>query len=142
MRVYLDTNILYFMLLRNEADIDKEVQAILYDAENQMFTSTICVHELLHLCQIGKIPLGRKNGQVRNTSDIIKWLHAMEIGIINIEERHLAYYATLPFHENHRDPNDRLIIAQAITDRIPLISSDLKFSQYVKNGLDFIYNKR
>ena len=142
MRAYVYTNILYFMLLRNEADIDKDVRSILEDADNIMSTSTVCVHELLHLCQIGKIPLGRKNGQVRKASDIIEWLHAMDIDIVNIEERHLAVFATMPLYEDHRDPNDRLIIAQAITDKIPLISSDLKFKRYVKNGLDFIYNKR
>ena len=43
---------------------------------------------------------------------------------------------------DHRDPNDRLIIAQGISDNIPLISSDLKLSRYEKYGLDFILNER
>lgn len=48
----------------------------------------------------------------------------------------------LPMYENHRDPNDRLIIAQAMSDKISLVSSDRKFEQYTKYGLDFIFNRR
>jgi len=51
-------------------------------------------------------------------------------------------YAMLPMYENHRDPNDRLIIAQAMSDKISLGSSDRKFEQYTKYGLDFIFNRR
>ena len=43
---------------------------------------------------------------------------------------------------DHRDPNDRLVIAQAISDKTALISSDHKFSLYEKNGLDFVFNER
>ena len=38
--------------------------------------------------------------------------------------------------------NDRIIIAQAITDRVHLVSSDHKFAQYENQGLKFIFNKR
>ena len=40
----------------------------------------------------------------------------------------------------HTDPFDRMIIAQAIAEKIPLISSDQKFSKYKKIGLDLIKN--
>ena len=43
--------------------------------------------------------------------------------------------------EEHNDPSDHVIIAQAITMRLPLISSDHKFPFYVKQGLDLIYNR-
>ena len=43
--------------------------------------------------------------------------------------------------EGHNDPSDRLIIAQALTEKIPLISSDTKFPKYKKFGLEFIYNR-
>jgi PIN domain nuclease of toxin-antitoxin system len=35
-----------------------------------------------------------------------------------------------------------VIIAQAISDKIPLISSDQKFKLYTSQGLDFVFNKR
>ena len=64
------------------------------------------------------------------------------IGITPVAKPHLSELASLPLYDDHRDPNDRLIIAQAIADRIPLISSDRKFSRYGRYGLEFIYNER
>jgi len=55
---------------------------------------------------------------------------------------HLETLSCLPFYPDHRDPFDRVIIAQAITEKIPIISSDRKFHNYVKHGLDFVFNKR
>jgi len=43
--------------------------------------------------------------------------------------------------EGHNDPSDRLIIAQALTEKIPVISSDAKFPKYRKMGLDLVVNR-
>ena len=43
---------------------------------------------------------------------------------------------------DHRDPFDRMIIAQAISDKATLVSSDLKFQWYSKYGLHTILNER
>lgn len=51
-------------------------------------------------------------------------------------------FASLPLYDDHRDPADRLIIAQAIADRVALVSSDRKFSRYGRHGLHFVYNER
>jgi PIN domain nuclease of toxin-antitoxin system len=42
----------------------------------------------------------------------------------------------------HNDPNDHAIIAQAIADKIPVISSDHKFKSYISQGLKLVFNKR
>ena len=42
----------------------------------------------------------------------------------------------------HTDTTDHLIIAHAITEHLPLISSDGKFDFYCNQGLDFIFNKK
>jgi PIN domain nuclease of toxin-antitoxin system len=59
-----------------------------------------------------------------------------------IRKEHLCTLAALNRVENHNDPNDRLIIAQAITENLPLISSDRKFEHYRKQKLQFVYNKK
>ena len=141
MRYYLDTNILIYMLTRNSDELSKEVFEILTDYSNTYITSTVCVHELIHLFQIGKIPL-KRNGERVVINDFSKWLKEMGIGIVPVSVKHLEELAALPLMDDHRDSNDRLIIAQAISDRIPLVSSDHKFGRYVKYGLDFIFNKR
>jgi PIN domain nuclease of toxin-antitoxin system len=45
-----------------------------------------------------------------------------------IEIAHTATVATLPFH--HRDPFDRLLIAQAMVEKMPIMSSDSAFDAY------------
>ncbi|MDP2862419.1 MAG: hypothetical protein Q8N95_06470 [Desulfobacterales bacterium] len=49
--------------------------------------------------------------------------------MLPIELSHLTKVIGLPFQ--HRDPFDRLIISQALTEDIPVVSSDPIFSQYV-----------
>ena len=59
-------------------------------------------------------------------------------------EEQLGTYARLEINkaEDHKDPSDHIIIAHAITNRMPLISSDHKFKFYTKQGLDLVYNKK
>ena len=48
--------------------------------------------------------------------------------LLPINLNHLAIISTLPFH--HNDPFDRLIIAQAMTGKIPILSLDVAFNFY------------
>ena len=48
--------------------------------------------------------------------------------ILPIEISHTAQLTTLPFH--HRDPFDRLIIAQALAEKLPVVSIDSQFDAY------------
>lgn len=50
------------------------------------------------------------------------------VGILNITLRHTAAVIDLPFH--HRDPFDRLLAAQAMTEDLTLISADAVFDRY------------
>lgn len=140
-RYYLDTNILVFLLERRNDEISKEVGELIMNYGNLLYTSTVCVHELIHLFQIGKLHI-KRNGKDADISDFSKWLDEMNIKIVPVTVKHLQLYSSLPLFEEHRDPNDRLIIAQAISDKIALVSSDRKFDRYVKYGLDFVFNKR
>ena len=111
------------------------------DYENLLFTSTICVHELIHLSQIGKLHIKRK-GKNADISEFSQWLDEMSIKIVPVTVQNLQTYSTLPLFDEHRDPNDRLIIAQAISDKMALVSSDRKFDMYEKYGLEFVFNRR
>ena len=140
-RYYLDTNILVFLLEKRSDEISKEVGELIMDYENLLFTSTICVHELIHLSQIGKLHIKRK-GKNADISEFSQWLDEMSIKIVPVTVQNLQTYSTLPLFDEHRDPNDRLIIAQAISDKIALVSSDRKFYMYEKYGLEFVFNRR
>lgn len=141
MRLYLDTNILVFLTRRGHDDINRDIYELINDYSNQMLVSTVCVQELIHLYQIEKMH-PRKDDSLTNVEDFEDWLSSMNIEVVPVTVKHLHKLATLPLDNDHRDPNDRLIIAQAITDKIPLVSSDRKFVKYEKYGLQFVFNDR
>ncbi len=58
--------------------------------------------------------------------------------VLPIEDAHLLRYAALPQVKDHRDPFDRLLIAQALTDDLTLVSRDGKFRDYA--GLKLQWN--
>lgn len=55
-------------------------------------------------------------------------LELNDIELLPISAGHLIQLSTLPFH--HRNPFDRLIISQAIVDRVPIVSVDPEFDKY------------
>ena len=139
MRYYLVTIILIFLIARLENDeLSSDVYALFSSYENTFVTSSVCVHELINLLQIGKL---ERNKYLTET-EVLQWLKMNDIKVMYTTEKHLQTLSQLSLYGDHKDPFDRLIIAQAISDKIPLISSDHKFPQYEKEGLSFIFNKR
>ena len=122
-------------------EISNDVQEMIDDYSNRILTSSVCVQELIHLCQIGKVDSNKKE-PFADARNVIPWLMDMGIEVVTVSTRHLSQFSLLPFMDGHRDPNDRLIISQAISDKIPLVSSDRKFEWYRKYGLDFMFNER
>ncbi len=62
---------------------------------------------------------------------ITSQLDANDIHLLDITPQHAAMVSGLPFPANgHRDPFDRLLIAQALVENIPLVSQDGAFDRY------------
>lgn len=63
---------------------------------------------------------------------------------IAIEKEHMQTYAHMEINEaqGHKDPSDHVIIAHAITEHLPLISSDTRFGFYRSQGLDLVFNQK
>lgn len=141
MRYYLDTNILVFLITGQRDEIHPDVTEKIFDYANQMLTSSVCVHELVHLNQIGKFE-PYKRVSVPSPPEVLAWLNEINIEVVTVSKRHIQCFSELPMQPEHRDPNDRLVIAQAIADRIPLVSSDRKFDWYKRHGLEFVFNDR
>lgn len=122
----------------NGASINDDVKAIIKDYETLLFSSSVCFAELVHLIQIGKVRIPECKDIRRAANVALQRLSEL----VATSGTHIDTLVDLPLYDDHRDPNDRMIIAQAISDRIPLVSSDRKFSRYERYGLDFIYNER
>jgi PIN domain nuclease of toxin-antitoxin system len=137
-RYYVDSNIVIYRA-SDKRQLTAEVRAILYDTSNYIYVPSKCVEELIYLQQSGRIEVKIWKSQ----KDIVRYIKD-ELGyeIRYVNEHHLHRLADLPLFPKHKDPTDRIIIAQAIEERIPLISSDEKFHDYKRSKLEFIFNER
>jgi PIN domain nuclease of toxin-antitoxin system len=94
---------------------------------------------IIHLHKRGII----KESRFKTARDVLTAMKNIGIEMKPLNENHLLQYANLEIKmEEHNDPNDHAIIAQAISDKIPLISSDHKFKCYIPQGLELVFNKR
>lgn len=72
---------------------------------------------------LGKLRLAKPVGRF-----VTEHLAANGFTLLNIELRHTVKVEKLPFH--HRDPFDRLLIAQAVTEKLIIVTADSNFSNY------------
>jgi PIN domain nuclease of toxin-antitoxin system len=122
MRALLDTNsFLWFISGSDRLSID--AKTVIADLQNQLVLSTASLWEIAIKVSLKKLDLRQPYGQL-----IPQQLEENDIAVLPIELNHLRKVIDLPFH--HRDPFDRLIVAQALAEGIPVISSDAVFSRY------------
>ena len=135
MRYLIDTNILIDFIV--EEYISNDILELIDNYENLIYVSSESIKEFIHLAQHNKIRPKNKISPI-DVFDFIE--NTLSFKVKFVAKEHLLTLATLDLVENHNDPSDRLIIAQAITEKMPLISSDRKFPKYRKQGLEFIPN--
>jgi len=140
MRYYLDTNIIAFILFDRSLkdNCDEYVRSLFADYENIFYTGSIVMRELVKLYKDGVF----KSDKYKSYKNLFSFVEEFGIEIKPFTKQHVITYAELEPISDHRDPNDHMIIAQSIADKIPLISSDKKFKLYEKQGLQFVFNKR
>ena len=138
-RYLLDTNILVFLLLSELDNISDDIKQIVDDYNNQLYTSSISVLELLQLYRIKKIH--SKNYKI--ATDLFTSIEKdFNIKIIPFNKEHSKTLSRLKIASAHNDPFDHAIISQAISENLILVSSDKKFKEYTSQLLNFVYNKR
>ncbi len=89
-------------------------------------------HILVSPASHWEIAIKMKTGKLILRESLLDFVHhaIFDNGfmILPIEPKHTAFVATLPFH--HKDPFDRLLVAQALAEGIPLVSADATLDQY------------
>ncbi|GAP71393.1 hypothetical protein SAMD00024442_110_1 [Candidatus Symbiothrix dinenymphae] len=83
-----------------------------------------------------------KNLRFKSEAAMLDAIKDLRYEIVFFNEYHFAKYTKLEIVEGHKDMNDHAIIAQAMTEKIALISSDKEFANYTAQGLNFVFNKR
>ena len=121
MRILVDTHCWLWALARPEA-LNAEAAALLSDGETEVVLSAASVWEIAIKLALGKLRLSTAGDSV---FEMIEHQQAVQLPILNSHARHVA---DLPPH--HRDPFDRLLIAQAQIEKIPIMTADDEFLRY------------
>jgi PIN domain nuclease of toxin-antitoxin system len=122
MRLILDTHTLLWFLA-GDPRLSAQARNLIADMGNQVATSVASLWEIVIKVSLGKLTLASPFAEL-----IPEQLARNDIDVLPITIQHLATLGGLPFH--HRDPFDRLIIAQAISEGLPVVTSDARFSEY------------
>lgn len=128
MNLLLDTQALLWFLLDDPRLIGKARESIL-TADRLIFVSPASLWEIAIKISLGKYSLPEPFAAFWDQQLLINGFTLLPISV-----SHAAKVAILPFH--HRDPFDRLIIAQSLVEEIPVVSSDEMFDRY---GLERIW---
>ena len=116
MQLLLDTHTLLWWI--NDADaLSAKARKAIANADNPCFLSLASCWEMAIKCSLGKLTLVQSVEQF-----IPDQLFRNGIRMLPIDFRHVAKVATLPFH--HRDPFDRLLVAQAAIEKMTLVTAD------------------
>lgn len=121
MKLLLDTHILLWYL-EGHPHLSASQRLMIEDRRNQVAVSAASLWEVTIKISIGKLDL------MDDLATIEATLLQQGIEILPIQTAHLQRLLSLPFH--HRDPFDRLIIAQALAEEMTLVSDDAAFSAY------------
>ena len=122
MKVLLDTHA-FLWLVTNDDRLSENARQTFLNTENSLYFSAASLWEICIKMSLGKISL--RDGWFQTIQE------EMEINTIQwlpIEMAHCAEVSELPFH--HRDPFDRMLIAQAIVEELKLLSRESRLSDY------------
>ncbi|QQS46396.1 MAG: type II toxin-antitoxin system VapC family toxin [Acidobacteriota bacterium] len=127
MNLLLDTHAFLWFVL-GDSRLSSEARQHIESLENKVYVSPAIYWELAIKISIGKYVL-----QDSYESFIDRGMGQNGFITLPVEPRHTAILTTLPFH--HRDPFDRLIIAQAIVEGLSVVSLDTSFDSYPVNRI-------
>jgi PIN domain nuclease of toxin-antitoxin system len=131
MRYLIDTQIFIWTLI-NPEKLTAQTLRILQ--QNEILVSQVSLFEIAIKQKINKLP-----ELPLSIKTLVERIEEDNFNLLAITENHLETYASIPLLENHRDPFDRLLLATAQAENIPIISTDTNF-HYYKSQIQFIEN--
>jgi PIN domain nuclease of toxin-antitoxin system len=121
MKAILDTHA-FLWALAGDARMSRHARDV-FAGSTDLFLSLASVWEILIKVQSGKLNLPQPAGPY-----VLSRLADNRIKTLPISIDHLLAFERLPMH--HRDPFDRMLIAQSMEEDWPIITADPKFKQY------------
>lgn len=122
MKYLLDTHAVIFAV-QEPGRLGVNANALLSDATQELLISTGSIWEIAIKASIQKLQLSMPFGEWITTA-----INDLGAELISITVEHADRQLSLPFH--HRDPFDRLLVAQSIVLGVDIISNDVIFDRY------------
>lgn len=122
MRLLLDTHAFLWFVQGNER-LSKSAKNHMEDQSHELLLSIASLWEMAVKISLGKLDVPQSFAEFMQSH-----LAMCSIGCLEISAQHTYAVAELPFH--HRDPFDRLLAAQCLSEGLGLISSDGVFDKY------------
>jgi PIN domain nuclease of toxin-antitoxin system len=122
MRFLLDTHA-FLWFIEGNARLSNTGKDHIEDQSHDLLLSIASLWEMAVKISLGKLDLPQPFAEFMQSH-----LALSAIGLLEISPQHTYAVADLPFH--HRDPFDRLLAAQCLSDGLTLISSDGVFEKY------------
>lgn len=124
MNLLLDTHVLLWAL-GGDPQLPETVRAEIRDGRNRVFVSAASTWE---------IAIKRAIGKLRVPDDLLAQLEHARLQPLDITIEHTLAVGALPDH--HADPFDRLLVAQAQTERLTIVTRDPRILQYEVDALE------
>jgi PIN domain nuclease of toxin-antitoxin system len=118
MNLLLDTHVLLWWL-NDQPILSKKSRAAIADGENPVFVSAVVVWEIRIKEALGKLEI---------PSNFKRVLQRQPFEMLDITVEHAHAVKNLPAH--HRDPFDRMLVAQAKVERFTLLTHDFRLKKY------------
>lgn len=122
MKALLDTHAFLWWIL-DDPRLPRRIRDVIAEEDTDLFLSAASCWEIAIKAKLGRITL-----PARPEVFISSQMSENTILPLPIEAGHALHVFSLPMH--HRDPFDRLIVAQAKLERLPIITSDPLIAQY------------
>jgi PIN domain nuclease of toxin-antitoxin system len=129
MRLMLDSHVVIWALTLPHL-IPEHIRQLIEDGENEVHVSVASFWELAI-----KSSLGRRSAPAVDPRDLLKMCVATEFAVLPITPDHTMAVMTLP--HLHTDPFDRIIVAQAKTEPLRLITRDKMVAAYDPNFISW-----
>lgn len=122
MRMLLDTHA-FLWFVGGSHQLSAAMRVLIEDKSNTVCLSLASLWELAIKVRLGRFQLNQPFEQF-----VLQQITNNEITLLDITVSHIALVASLPLH--HRDPFDRLLVAQAQAEQLPLVSTDEALDAY------------
>jgi PIN domain nuclease of toxin-antitoxin system len=127
LRALLDTRVFILLSRQGVEGFSCRARKLLEDEDSDLLLSAVSVAEIAVKASI--------KGLAITASDALQAIQDLRLIVIPFEPRHALTLFDLPLR--HRDPFDRMLIATALSEGMPIVSGDSQFRSY--RGLKVIY---